>query len=213
MRVRSSLLAPLALAFALAASTAAAREMEIVPSAGFRWGGQVEGGGSADLEPGVALGLSWGWRVRPDAWLEVLWSHEESEFTLPPFTAPGGTFGLDVDYLHFGSTYEPGSPNGGAQPFVGASAGLTRLAAEEPGFGHEEGFSLAAFGGATFPLGPRTGLRLAARGWFTFVDASFAGTCGGTACSFALSGDGAAQADVTLGFVFRLGSQAGAASP
>jgi hypothetical protein len=210
-RFVSILAIPFGIVLLLATSPTSAREFELTPLAGYRWGGQVDGGDSADLEGSAAPGLSFGWRLRTETWFEIVWSHQESEFALAPFSAPGQTFGIDVDYLHFAGVYRPERPDGRPEPFVTFSAGLTHLDAEEPGFGRDEGLSLAIGGGTTFPLGANVGLRLAARAWFTLVDTQFSGLCGGTACSFELSGDGAAQADVTLGIVFRLGSPAGGA--
>jgi hypothetical protein len=210
MRERAShLVIRIALALVFGASLARASEIELTPFVGYRWGGEVESERSADLESGIEAGLSFAWRVRPDAWFEVLWSHEESEFDLAPFTNPGGAFGFDVGYVHFGSTYRPARPAGRAQPFVGFSAGLTYFRPEASGFENQEGVSLGIAGGATFPLGNRVGLRLSSRGYFTFSEARFSGTCGSEACSFELSGEGMPQIDLTLGLVFRPGSAAG----
>ena len=65
---------------AVTSIAAAERNVEIAPSLGFRSGASLDsttaGIASAEADAAPSWGLSVGWRVRPDGWLEVLFDHQ-----------------------------------------------------------------------------------------------------------------------------------------
>lgn len=187
-------------ALGCAPAVAADRPVELSVFVGARTGADLDagttGGSSADAGVGPSLGLSVGWWVRPDAWLEVLFDRQRLEFD----SGTTGRFDLDVDFLQFGASYEP--PRNGPSPYVTVALGLSRYGADPGSVSDGTGFSASVAGGLKVPIGTRALFRLEARGWAAFTSASAAVSCG-PGCSFDFSGSGWWQLGLRAGFAFR----------
>jgi len=61
------------------------RDVEIAPFIGLRSGLTIDaestGADDAEADPSASWGLSVGWRVRPDGWLEVLFDRQTLDFS------------------------------------------------------------------------------------------------------------------------------------
>jgi hypothetical protein len=77
-------------------------------------------------------------------------------------------------------------------------AGATLMLPDIDGAGSEVRFSASAAVGLLYHVSDRVGIRLEARGWFTFTDASGGIFCSG-GCAIAFSGSGFAQGELSAG--------------
>jgi len=191
-------------AVALAPASARA-EWELAPFAGVRGGGQVEIDGASGEDPldvSAAYGLAAGWRLDREGWVDVLWSHQGTEFDADDDLGIGGSFGIAIDHLHAGASYRPAG-GGRAAPFVSATVGLTAVRPDASGFDDDVSLSLGIHGGGDFALSARTAIRLAARGWLIFDEAVLAGTCGGAGCEVRIAAGGGFQLEGVVGLVIR----------
>ena len=176
-----------------ATAFASAGDFRIAPFAGLVAGGGVEyleTGVSSNLGSAPVFGLIVDFGLGPERWIEVLWSHQEAEFSSDLIPGESGPIGVNIDHLHLGGMYQPGTNK--TRPFAVASAGLTLVNPAESGQDATVGFSFALGGGADFVLSQRISLRLEGRGWFTFAGGTFYGACGG-GCSIGFSGGGTFQ--------------------
>jgi len=183
------------------------RDVEIAPFIGLRSGLTLDpestGADDAEADPSASWGLSVGWRVRPDGWLEVLFDRQTLDFS-------GGTssgtrrFGVDVNTLQFGGGWEP--PRRGARPYVTVAVGLDQVGADSGSVSHSVGLSTSIGAGVKVPLGRRAHLRLEARGWGTVTDSTVEVACG-PGCSFSYSGTGWWQFGVRAAVAFLPGGR------
>ena len=195
----------LVLTFLLLASPAMAGDVELMLSLGLATGGEIKVfpqnvKANLDIEPTV--GLTVNYVLSPEKVLEFIWDHQEADFHVSGVLPEGTTFGVDLDYLHFGGAYRPRRQKG-PRPFVGMSLGFTRISAEPSGFGSDTSLSASLSGGATFEVSERVGIRVLGRLWMTFNGGSLAGTCGGQGCTVALSTGGLYQLEGAVGVVYR----------
>jgi hypothetical protein len=177
-----------------AAAPAAAEGWEIVPSIGYRTGGEfqeISTGRTPDLEPTVIFGLAANREIHPGAFIGGVWSRQPSEIQ-------GFDKDVAVDYLHFQGIYEP-KPDAKAGGYVLASAGLTFLSS--PGTSSEVYMSLSAGGGGRFRLTPSISLKLEARAWASIVSGGTTVLCDG-GCTFQISGTGLFQMEASTGLAF-----------
>lgn len=116
--------------------------------------------GTIDLEAGPLYGVVVGWRVQADGLLEVAWTRQETEATGDLTTGPLRIDAV-VDTLELGGLWE--SQLDTVRPFLGVSAGGTRLAADGEGFGEGWNASGAISGGVRYFLGDHAVVRLEAR--------------------------------------------------
>jgi hypothetical protein len=195
----------------LAAVTwAVAGEVKLAPFVGFATGGGVENlrtGAGSDFESGAAYGLMADFSLGPETWLEVVWSHQSTEFCLGCISEEPGSMGMEIDHFHVGGAYQPGTKT--TRPYVAATGGLTVYDPGAAGVGSEVGLSLAVGGGADFLFSDRIGLRLDGRGWLTFASGKFYGTCGAGACSIGFSGGGDFQFQAIAALVIRFPPRSG----
>ena len=186
--IRIGLLAVLSIG---AVVPAAAEGWEIVPSIGFRTGGEfqeISTGRTPDLEPSVTFGLAANREIRPGAFIGGIWSRQPSEIQ-------GFDEDVAVDYLHFQGIYEP-KPEAKAGGYVLASAGLTFLSSS--GSSSEVFMSLSAGGGGRFRLNRTLSLKVEGRFWASIVSGGTTVLCSG-GCVFAISGTGLFQMEVSTG--------------
>jgi len=194
-----------ALLVAVAPIAAAERSVEIAPTVGYRNGATLDassaGTGGAEASASWSWGLSFGWWVRPDGWLEVIFDRQTLDFE-PDAGSAARPFDIDVDYLQFGGGYEP--PRAGLRPYVTAAFGLSRYGADPGSVSDATGLSASIGGGFKVPLSSKALLRLEARGFAVITSSSTEVVCG-PGCSFSFSGSGFWQVGLRAAVAFRPG--------
>ena len=158
-------------------SAAAAAEVEL----GLITGVQQTGGletfeGSLDLAGGLLLGISAGWRVRPDGIVEFAWTRQDSEASGELARGPEH-FDVTIDTVEFGGLWE--TRPGKFRPFLGLSVGGTRLAGPDQDFGEGWYFSGAIGGGVRYFLSDHALLRAEGRATGVLISDG-----GSLACAF-----------------------------
>lgn len=181
----------LAILVAGATAPVAADGWEIVPTIGFRTGGEVteiSTGRTPDFESSPTFGLTVNREIRPGGFIGGLWSRQPSEIE---------GFGKDfaIDYLHFQGIYEP-KREAKAGGYVVASAGFTVLSSS--GSSSEVFLSLSAGGGGRFKLNRTLSLKVEGRIWASIVSGGTTVLCA-DGCIFAISGAGLFQMEVSTG--------------
>ena len=182
-------------------STAEAQKFEITPFAGWRFGGGLEElatGADLDLDgaPSFGLILSIPWKAEYRSRLEFVWSYENTTLASPVYGEP--SFDLGVHYLHVSGMVPFHTSIAKLDTLLTAGAGVTYMQPDIAGAGSEVGFSLSFGGGLIYHVSDRVGLRIEARGWFTFTESGAAVFCSG-GCVVAFGGSGFGQVDVTAG--------------
>ena len=199
---RISFLIMAVIVFAGAPPVTSAANNEIGVLVGLRLGGDVNSvdtNAKLEIDESATFGLVYSRVLSPATEFEFTWSRQPTEIR-----APAGDFGLDIDYIHAGATYHPGSKK--VRPYVAASAGLTHVDPDAAGFDSEVYLSMAVGGGAKVWLNDRVGLRFDGRFYFTFASGDSALFCSGGGsgggCSFSFSGGGLFQTELNAGVVF-----------
>lgn len=176
----------------LLAVPAGATEFELGLVGGVQQTGSIgTSEGTLDLAGGLLLGLTAGWRVRPDGIVELAWSRQGSEATGDLGAGPE-RFDVTIDTVEFGGLWE--TRPGRMRPFLGMSLGATRLAGPEQDFGDGWYFSGAISGGVRYLLGEHALLRLEGRGTGVLLSDG-----GALACSFPPGGCRLGLTGSTLG--------------
>ena len=176
----------------------------ITPFGTFRMGGQFEDaatGASRSLEnhPGFALAVGLNPHESPQHY-EVFYSRQQ--------TRVGGNapFDIDVEYLHFGGTFDYGDEPEHSSPYVVGGIGATRMTPHGSGLEEETHWSLSLGGGVKVPLAKRVLARLELRGYFTFLnsnsDVCCVSTNGSANCAIRVRGSGLFQGDALAGVSF-----------
>ena len=126
----------------------------------------------------------------------MVWSYQNTTLASPIYGEPA--FGLDVHYLHLSGMVPFHTSITKLDTLLTAGAGVTYMQPGIDGAGSEVGFSVSFGGGLIYHLSDRVGIRLDARGWFTFTEGGAAVFCSG-GCVVAFGGSGFGQVDVTAG--------------
>jgi hypothetical protein len=182
----------------------AAQSLELMPFAGYRFGGdffELIAEGPVDRDGSPALGFVLNVPLSDGMQVEALFAQQNATVVIPPSRfGPAPRWRMTVGHAQVGGLQE--FATGCARPFLTGVLGLTRYAAEGDS---EIRFTVGAGGGVKlFPLS-HVGLRLDGRVYSTFIDADVrflacsAGTCIATARV-----DVVWQAEFTAGVVFRL---------
>ena len=182
-------------------STAAAQSFELTPFAGWRFGGGFEDlatGAGIDLDDGLSYGLILGipWNAQHRSRLELIWSRQDTAIGAASAGDPG--FDLDVHYLHVSGMVPFATSNDRLDVLLSIGAGATIMLPGIDGAGSEVRFSASAAVGLLYHASDRIGIRLEARGWYTFTEAGGAVFCSG-GCVVAFSGSGFGQGELTAG--------------
>jgi len=148
-----------------------------------------------EADPAVSWGFAIDFPVRADGRIEVFYDRQELDFGGDP------TLRVAVDYLQAGGVYEPRAKR--QRPFVAASFGLTRY--DGSGASHDDALALSGSvgGGVKILLGHRLALRLEARGYVTFGDATLSVACG-PGCTADVATDGTFQLAGRVGLAIGL---------
>ena len=182
-------------------STAAAQTFEITPFGGWRFGGgfaDLESGADLDLDDSLSYGviLSIPWNDPPRSRVELIWSRQDT--TVSPPGANDPLLDLDVQYLHFGGMVPFKTPNDRLETLISGGVGATFMRPGADGAGSETLFSLSVGVGLLYRASNHIGIRLEARGYYTFTEADAAVFCAG-GCVIAFSTGGFGQGELTAG--------------
>jgi hypothetical protein len=194
-----TLIATLALAVC-STPAVGAQTIEISPFVGVRGGGSVTDvtAISYELDATASYGLGVEVALKPEAHIQLLWSHQPTGVDRFSFD-DDGRVDLDVDYFHIGTTYI-WDPLGSTRPFLGMTVGATRVASPDEGSSSTH-FSFSIGGGVKLMLNNTVGFRLDGRLYGTWGGSgSFAVGCSG-GCIVGFSGDFLWQAEATAGLV------------
>ncbi|MGH9379265.1 MAG: hypothetical protein ACRD2Z_01430 [Thermoanaerobaculia bacterium] len=183
----------------LVASALPARDVELVPRIGGRFGGEMADEATnrpVSLDSGVAFGLAMDVALAGDGrYLRLAWSRQRTEADLPDPALPPRR--LRLDSLHFGGVYR--WTHRAAQPYVTAGVGLTVIGAED-----SEVFPSGSIGaGVRWPAGAPVALWIEGRGIAVFETGRASLVCG-PGCALGLSGSGLFQTEVMAGLSIRL---------
>jgi hypothetical protein len=188
------------------ASPLHAQGVELMPFAGYRFGGdffELIAGRPVDLDGSPTLGVVLNVPLSNGLQVEGLVTQQQATIVVPggPIQ-PATSWRATVGHLQVGGLQE--FAGGKVRPFLTGLLGLTRYAAADDA---EIRFTVGAGGGVKlFPVS-KIGLRLDGRLHATFVDADvLAAGCGSGAgtCVAAVNVDMVWQAEFTAGVVFRL---------
>ena len=181
-----------------------AQPVEVMPFAGYRFGGdffELVAEHAVDLDGSPALGFV----VNVPLWnglhVEGLLTHQNAHVSIPNRPVDSATrWRITVDHLQAGGLQE--FADGRVRPFVTGALGLTRYAAEG---NSEVRFTASAGGGVKlFPFS-HVGVRLDGRVYTTLIDADARFmACSHSTCITAINVDVVWQAEFTAGIVFRL---------
>jgi hypothetical protein len=193
----------------LAAAQEAPPRFELTPYAAYRFGGEfeeVDGERTFELREGNAQGLIFNIRAaRANTQWEALYAHQQTQVETQASFNGGPLLDIDVDYLHFGGTYQFEGEN--TRPFVALTAGVSHFEPGLPGFDGETYLSGSIGGGVQLRAQKRLGVRLEARAFASLVDSDGTLFCAGGAsvngCALNVNGTALFQWEAHAGLVFR----------
>lgn len=172
---RNSSLATLAAAVVLlggALGASAQPVLEITPTVGFRWGGEIRAEETttldrdADLEEGHSLGLVIDIPVTEHLQIELLADHQRTGLDSGTLFGPSDRqFDLDIDYYHVGALYQWTTAR--VKPFVVGSMGIANLDPRDGFNSSTRRFSGSLGGGVKIPLSANIGVRFEGRAFWT----------------------------------------------
>jgi hypothetical protein len=142
--------------------------LELTAFGGYRLGGRLEvEDGRLVMKSAASIGGVLGYRVSPDALLELTYAQQGTELEFQPTESGDNVLVTDivVRSLYLGGVYEHGL--GRVHPFAGLAAGLTRLEPELDSADEETRFSFHFSGGVRTDLSDRVGLKFTVRGLFS----------------------------------------------
>ncbi len=181
------------------------RAIEIAPFVGYQVGGQAGSfQGRLDIRGGLAYGIAFDIRVRPDATIELVYNRQETDLDIQdnrPLIPERSRIGLAVEYFHFGGTVEFGQKR--MRPYFAMTIGASRFDPKVEQAGDEWRFSVAFGGGFKYYVSDRLALRVDARVYPTFLSTNggfFCSLPGG--CLVSITGDFLVQANATAGLAF-----------
>ena len=195
-----------AFAFALllvvqAAAPVAAQTVQIIPFAGYRFGGdlfELAANHPLDVDGAPVLGGAVNIAMHDGLWFEALVTRQRATVAIPggAFDAPS-QLRVVVDQWLAGGRQELGGER--VRPFLTGLLGLTRYGVEGD---NELRFAVSGGGGVTVSLQRNLGVRLDGRVFTTFVDVGTrGGVCGSGGCIVGLHVNAAWQAEFTADLV------------
>lgn len=174
-QTRVSRLATLAAAIVLfggALGASAQPVIEITPTVGFRWGGEIRAEDTttldrdADLEEGHSLGLVVDIPVSNHLQIELLFDHQRTGLGSSTLFGPTEQqFDLDIDYYHVGALFQWKAKS--VTPFIVGSIGISDLDPKDSFNSSSRRFSTSFGGGVKVPLSSHLAVRFEGRGFWT----------------------------------------------
>ena len=172
---RISRLAGLAAAIFLLGGTLGASAqpaIEITPTVGFRWGGEIRAEDTttldrdADLEEGHSLGLVIDIPVSKHLQIELLADHQRTGLGSSTLFGPTERqFDLDINYYHVGALYQWKTRS--VTPYVVGSIGIADLDPRDSFNSRTRRFSTSLGGGVKVPISSNIAVRFEGRGFWT----------------------------------------------
>ncbi|MGI1986750.1 outer membrane beta-barrel protein [Shewanella glacialipiscicola] len=156
---------------------------------------QTSGNESVKIEESSHYGLMLGVNTKDPGNIYLLYSRQASELKSNVMFTPNLLTPLDVDYIHLGGTLY--FPQGNMQPYVTASAGVTRMQPDD--WSNETRFSMGIGGGVEYKVTSNVGLFADIRGYATFINSDSALFCDENECLWHITSDVMWQAQANLG--------------
>jgi hypothetical protein len=177
---------------------------EIGAYAGYLFGSSADGHNetgtsSASLEGAPSYGGIVGFRVQPNAFVELSYWRQQTELSLRQSTAEPYRYDLLLQYFQIGGLLEFPLPTvPWLLPTFGGTLGATVFTASDDQRSYDEvRFSVIFEGGTKIRLTKFLGLRLRARAFLTFlVDEGSLFCAGGLGCAYAYSGSALLQGEL-----------------
>lgn len=164
-----------------AAAFAQPGRFELTPFAGYRLAGDFDANSNrafdsrlnVEVEESAVYGLTLDIPLSPNWQIEVMANRQQSTFRVDQgFLEPSAELGdVDLTTVHGGILLQWG--DGQVNPYIVASAGITRIEPKSPGLDSDDRFSSSVGGGAKIFFSENVGLRLEARGFWTDLDTGF----------------------------------------
>jgi len=182
---------------------ALAQRVEVMPFAGYRFGGGMENlntGVRYEITPSMSYGGMLEFTLGQGNRFTLTYSRQDTDIDT---SVTGAGIPVLLQYLQFGGTRNM-KPAGNAQPFVTGALGL--MLADVPGtlVGTSTRLGVSAAVGARMPAGARLALHAEVRGFLAFIgESAVAASCGGGGCAIAFQGTGLLQGELAAGVTFR----------
>jgi opacity protein-like surface antigen len=160
---------------ALAADGETKTSFEITPFIGYRFGGDFEygpNGETLEMDESQSFGVVLDYNIEPDKQVEFCFSRQDTSFTAESLLADKTEVDVMVDYYHIGGVYLISGEK--LRPFVSGGIGVTHMSPEASGLSSETKASLAIGTGVKWYVLKNLGLRLEAKGIYTFVQSDTA---------------------------------------
>jgi len=196
----------------IAPATARSQTVEITPVVGYRVGGSFATVGTDsgttiadyEVEDAASFGVHLGFRVSHDGEIEVLYSRQNTRLATDGLFTGTPVFDLALETWHAGGNYLFAEEDSRVRPYIGMGLGITRLLPEPADLRDETRFSASFAAGAKVWLGRHLGLRVEARGFFTFLESNRESFCRtGEGCQVHAEGSEISQGEVRAGLVLR----------
>jgi len=194
-------------------AAAPGQTVEITPLVGYRVGGSFATAAGTDsdvtiseyeVEDAASFGVQLGFRVSRDGEIEVLYARQNTRLATDGLFTGAPLFDLALETWHAGGNYLFAEEDSRVRPYIGMGLGVTRLLPEPAGLRDETRFSASFAAGAKVWLGRHVGLRVEARGFFTFLESGHETFCQtGEGCQVHAEGSEISQGEIRAGLVLR----------
>jgi hypothetical protein len=178
------------------------KRLEVTGSYGFQFGGEIRTeAGTVRIPNGASFGVTVDLAVRPNAWIEISYSREDTAVELA--AAGGGStplYDAAVEFYQVGGLYEKGGP---ASLFGLAAIGVFSLNPKVAGTATETWFAASLGMGVKVPLGRRLGVRIQGRLLVPFLAAGGVITIAPPASSAYISSTVLFWGDLSAGLYLR----------
>lgn len=154
---------------------------ELTPFAGYRLAGDFDADSDSAFDPRLNIevdessvyGVMFNIPLSPNWQIEILANRQQTSFSIDQgFLEPQDELGdVDLTTVHGGILLQWGE--GQVNPFLVASAGITRIEPKFRDLESDDRFSTSFGGGAKIFFSENVGLRLEARGFWTDLDTGF----------------------------------------
>jgi hypothetical protein len=182
--------------------------IEVTPFGAYRFGGTFEVEDSPDayeLDDSPSFGLILNFPHRVNTRWEVFYSQQSTDATFSDAASGNGPLDIDLHTLQIGGTYQ--FEGNRALPYLAATVGATHARASAADSESDTFWSGSLGLGVLVSPNSRVGLRLEARGHFTFTNSSTDLLCVSgpdqNACAIRVAGDVVTQVEAFAGVVFR----------
>ena len=198
-----------AIGIAAGCAAPAAAQVEIVPFAGYRFGGSLDvpdEGSALETKDSAAWGVSLAYQVAEDGEIEALFARQSTRLDSGGLFTSQPRFDLAIEIYQLGGNYLFGEDHDRVRPYIGAGLGVSRLVPEPAALESETRFSASFAAGLKAYLNPHFGLRVEVRGFFTVLESDnqvFCGSQGESVCLINATGSELSQAEARAGLIFR----------